>query len=251
MTPLLIKLAIYAIILLVIVVWGWLSTRRAAKRIHKTINESFQANHVFKAVDLSGFPWLTRAFYDEPVTELGPHGFRHLADIEDETLTQVHPDKRTCVRICVNEDGSIRAATYEIAVGGPQGAVRQRTQTHELITELADGTTITTTNAPQNRLFNPPEGVIRQHVPVGTSPSQMLPGHQRTLEQILQNRPAVAIEPVTTFEQATAAWQKGTDRQRNRLQSQGGVGRDEFMRMGAKTPEVAARVYDEMQKIKN
>lgn len=245
------RIVIYVVILLVIALYGVWSRRGAARRIKKTLDDSFQAHHIFRSVDAAQFPWLTRTFYDGAQLDIESAGFRMLADIEDETLSATHPDKRTFVRVCVSQDGNIRAAIYEIVVGGPQGKSRQRIQTCELITEMSDDATITTTTAPAGRLLNPPPGVVREHVPSATPLSQMLATHTAQVERYQKEHASATPLPVSSFDDATAAWQKGIDRQRSRLQSDGGITRGELERLAPKNaPHIGSQVYDEMQKLK-
>lgn len=244
------RLIIYGAILLAVILYGKFARRRAAKNISRTLDDSFQANHIFRQVDAAQFPWLTESFYNRATQDIESAGFHHLADIEDETISSVHPDKRTFVRICVNETGTVRAAIYQIVVGGPQGNPKQRLQTTELITEFSDGTTLSSTTAPANRLLNTPPGQLRENVPPDSTLSQMLPRHMSRIEDYQKSHPDATLELVTNFEQAIAAWQKGIDRQRNRLQSQGGISREELVRMSRGRDGVANQVYDEMQKLK-
>jgi hypothetical protein len=247
----LLKIVILVIILALIKLYEWSRRRRAAQRISKSLDQSFQPDHVFRAVQPSSFPWLTQAFYDGSAADAASAGFRPLADIEDETLTASHPDKRTFVRILSREGGDIRTAIYEIAVGGPQGNVSKRIQTRELITEMSDGATLTTTTAPLNRLLNPPPGQVRQHVAEGTPFATLLTEHMRSIEHYQVSNPQAVPVPVRTFEEATAAWQKGIDRQRNRLQAGGGITREEMVRIGGPArAELAGKVHDEMQRMR-
>jgi hypothetical protein len=67
----------------------------------------------------------------------------------------------------------------------------------------------------------------------------------------LSTHPGVSLEEIRDFDQATAAWQKGIDKQRARLNAQGGVSREEMARFGGKGKEqLALAVHKEIQKIK-
>jgi hypothetical protein len=135
--------------------------------------------------------------------------------------------------------------------GGPAGKPMQSSrQAVEFISEVTDGTTITTTSAPAGKLLDSPPGVVRNHLP-GYPLGAMLPSHQKTVGDYLERHPGVSLEKIETFRDAVAAWQKGIDRQRERLQAGGGLNRQEFMRIsGPGKAEIAREVYDQMEKEK-
>lgn len=236
------------ILLIVISLWKRIVVRLAAKLISRNLEGAFQPDHIFRRVDAKEFPWLNNSFYDNNLAQLKIEEFEWLADIEDETLSKVFPNMRTFVRICLSPDRLTRAAIYEIVPGGPQGIHTQPPiQTRELISEASDGTTITTTTAPESRLLDQPGGSIRNNVSSDTPLDRMLEMHERSINGYIDLHYGVTLETISTFEEATAAWQKGIDRQRKRLKSGGGLNKREFMRIGgADKREVAEEVYDEM-----
>jgi hypothetical protein len=70
---------------------------------------------------------------------------------------------------------------------------------------------------------------------------------QRALVDRHAGRP---ILPLTTYEDALAAWRRGYARQRARLQEQGGIGHDELRRIAPEKQGGADAVYDEMERLK-
>lgn len=124
-------------------------------------------------------------------------------------------------------------------------------QTCELISEASDGASLITTTAPTSKLLDPPPDVIRRHVPADTRMNAMLDTHQQVVDDYLSTHSGVFLEEIRDFDQATAAWQKGIDRQRARLHAEGGLSREEMVRFGGKgKEELASAVHKEMRKIK-
>jgi predicted transcriptional regulator len=195
---------------------------------------------------------LTSSFYQQAQLECEANGFVWLADIEDETLTKTYPDLRTFARILVSPDYLTRAAIFEIVPGGPQGKVtRPPIQTRELISDTSDGASITTTTASTSNLLDPPPGLVRQNVPADTRIDTMMHIHQTAVDTYLSSHPGVKLEEIRNYEEATAAWQRSNDRQRARLNSQGGLSREEMHRFAGQNKEkLADEVHAEMRKIK-
>ena len=93
---------------------GRLQVRRGARNISRILEDTFQEERRPVRVDPAQFSWLDVAFYDQAQHNLEAEGFQLLANVEDETFSVAHPDKRTYVRLLNLPDGSIRAAIYEI-----------------------------------------------------------------------------------------------------------------------------------------
>jgi hypothetical protein len=218
--------------LLVLWLWVKLTLRRGARRIEKVVADSHQEHHELVAADPAAMPWLDARFYDFSQRELEGIGFRFLGNIEDATLSKVHPDKRTYVRLLVVSDGATRAAIFQV----------KTILTIELLTELADGGCLLTTTAPMNRVLDAPPGVVREHLPKGTPAAALLAAHRALVERHADR----AVLPVTTLEEALDAWRRGYARQRARLADQGGISRDELRRIAPDKQAVADAVYDEM-----
>jgi len=228
---------------------GRLQVRRGARNISRILEDTFQEERRPVRVDPAQFSWLDVAFYDQAQHNLEAEGFQLLANVEDETFSVAHPDKRTYVRLLNLPDGSIRAAIYEIVVGGPQGRPRTTVRVVELLTELSDGGCVNTTTAPASRLLDAPRGLSREHLSAAIAPRDHLAMHRSHLERVLSERPGVAISPVRTYDEAIAAWLRGNARQRSRLAEQGGLNREELRRMaGPGRQAVADAVFTEMQR---
>ena len=246
-----IAVTILALIALLFV-WRLMRIKNAARNIVRRTESAFQENHVFSRVQARDYSWLTASFYEQARQDAEANGFSWLADIEDKTLSQTYPNLRTFVRILVGCDYRTRAAIFEIVPGGPMGkATTAPVQTRELISEASDGASLITTTAPTSKLLDLPPGVIRRHVPVDTRMHAMLDNHQQVVDDYLSTHPGVSLEEIRDFDQATAAWQKGIDRQRARLHAQGGLSREEMVRFGGKDKEdLASAVHKQMRKIK-
>jgi hypothetical protein len=247
---------IFAVVILIplalLVVWRTMRIKKAARNIVRRTESAFQENHVFSRVQAWDYPWLAAGFYDQARQEAEANGFSWLDDIEDKTLSQVYPNLRTFVRILLGPDYRTRLAIFEIVPGGPEGKPTQApVQTRELISELSDGASVITTTAQTSKRLDPPPGLVRCHVPADTPLNMMLGMHQQATDNYLNTHSGVSLEEIRDFDQATAAWQKGIDRQRARLQAQGGISREEMLRIGGKGKEkLAIAVHRQMSKIK-
>ena len=145
---------------------GRLQVRRGARNISRILEDTFQEERRPVRVDPAQFSWLDAAFYDQAQHNLEAEGFQLLANVEDETFSLAH----TYVRLLNLPDGSIRAAIYEIVVGGPQGRPRTTVRVVELLTELSDGGCVNTTTAPASRLLDAPRGLSREHLAAAIAP---------------------------------------------------------------------------------
>jgi len=164
--------------------------RRAARNINAMVEKSFADGHRLIPAEPAQFPWLSSTFYDETQRDLESEGFRFLANVEDATLSETHPDKRTYVRLFTLPDGSVRAAAWEVVLGGPQGRPGTTIRTVELLTELTDGGCVSTTTVPQQRLLDPGPWTFREHQSEkgGVSREEMRrfarPGQQRLADKV-------------------------------------------------------------------
>jgi len=235
---------------LVSAAWRRIWIVKAARNILRRSNNAFQANHIFCKVSAQDYPWLSSEFYEQAQRDAEAFGFTWLADIEDETLSQVYPHLRTFVRILLAPDFHSRFAIYEIVPGGPYGKpTRQPLQTRELISELSDGFCLITTTAPTAKILDAPPGVSRTHLPADSRMVDLLEAHRQAMDDYKILRPVASFEEIRDFDQATVAWQKGIDRQRAKLETENGLKLEEIVRIGGKGKEkLSADVHKQMQK---
>jgi hypothetical protein len=220
-----IKIAVILLgVLVLIVISRAIRIKKVARNIVRRTGKAFQENHEFSRVQALDYPWLTGSFYDQARRDSEANGFSWLADIEDKTLSQVYPNLRTFVRILLGPDYRTRFAIFEIVPGGPNGTQTSvPVQTRQLISEASDGTTLITSASQASKQLNRPLGVVVCEVPADAPMNAMLDSHQQVVDDYLKTHWGVSLEEIRDFHEATAAWQKGIDRQRARLKKQGGI----------------------------
>ena len=75
---------------------------------------SYSANHEYVEVDPNDFGYLDLKYYERTWEKLREEGFRFLGDIEDLTLSRVHPRLRSFIKCLVSGDGTIMAGIYHM-----------------------------------------------------------------------------------------------------------------------------------------
>lgn len=228
-------------------IWYRLRIASAARKIAAKLDASFGAPHEFVQVQAADFPHCSATFYDDAQREAQALGYALLADVEDRTLSRTTTTtERTFVRLMARADGGDRFCAFEVRRRGVAegGAIRVR----EFITEFAQGGAAITSDAPPAKLLDSPSGLSRQYHAAGTALSRMLEAHRALVASRLAARPEDPVLPVVSLEQYLAAWQRGYDRQRDRLAA-GGLAKGELERLaGPGRAKVGKAVHEQMQR---
>ena len=131
--------------------------RRAALHILNKARSMYATEHVYQPVNARDFRHLSHDFYNDMQQNLESLGFRHVGDVEDETVKRQKPDPRTFIRIMTSRDGIVNAGIYHIHptivwrllmfVSG------MRTKVVEFQSEMENGYQIVTTTVRSQDLF--------------------------------------------------------------------------------------------------
>lgn len=137
------------------------TARKAADNIFNSLRESYGETHERVPVSPDDFPDLDHRFYDDAQRAFEALGYRFLADIEDRTLTEKNPQRRTMIRILTSADRMSHAA---ISVAATSEKVPSIAAT-EICSEFQDHTFIISTTAPNSGMSFPPEMIIDNYPP--------------------------------------------------------------------------------------
>ena len=138
-------------------------------------------------VALDDYPQLDKTFYEEKTAELQSHGFRWLADWENQPQSKAFPELTTVCRCLVHADGTI-------AVGvGQLRFIRQKNDFEktfdvriiEFSTEFSDGLILNTADSQGIHPIESVEGIVLQQFPPGTATDRLLQHHRTKLEELL------------------------------------------------------------------
>ena len=217
----------------------WAAACRAgAAKLHAELSATYAGEHRFRIAEPADFPDVDPAGYRDVASRLSSAGFVRLGAIEDETVTEIHPEHRTYAESHVAEDGSILASTY--AIGGMQIV--------DLVTPLEDGRILMTTTAVADKL-TPPPAVLKTVHAVGTPVEVLLADHR---ERLAAFRPAVRPVPVRTLEDALAAARHHSRVVADFRRSRGLVTEEEMLALASGEGEepTARRVFKEIQRLR-
>ena len=198
----------------------------SAQNLLDDAKATYSDRHVFERVSLNDFPHLDRQFYARATSTLESMGFRHVADLEDVTLTRVYPLTRTLIRSLLDGEGRVMAGLFDIplpfwmkasqAIGlYPKGG-----QTLDLETELDDGTFLVTNNT--KGLANTAEipGMRRHKYPGPTPIADLVAAHNAELNRLMETE-GLSPVPVKDFEALMEAQHRLQDIENRHHQGRG------------------------------
>lgn len=209
-----------------------------AEQILTMVKQSTIAEHRFQAVSLSDYDALDHTFYAQQQAALAALGFVWVTDVEDLTLTQ-NMGLRTMVRVLHQPETHATAALFYLAEAG-RGFV-------ELETFGADGRFVIDTTAPESAsLMMPVEAISIRHHADEPSVAGLYAMHLTHCQQVLGSGQRL---PVATHE-AVVSLQNQMNRCKYDAQAQQGwVSREWLQHQFWGDDEMAAAVYDEIQRL--
>lgn len=178
-------------------------TKRAAGKIVEGMKATFGESHEYREVRARDFAGLDLEFYNACEADLRGRGFQFVADVEDITLTRVHPNMRTFLRWLRSPDGAVCAAIYDVKPRGwirliqRLGLVSRDLRTVEFQTEFANGEFMATVAADPSNLLRETPGIHRLRSPRGTPCLRLLELHEAMLAQFREEHPD--LTPVPCF----------------------------------------------------
>jgi hypothetical protein len=227
--------------------------RRAAgggKRLRAELDAIYGGEHEYARVTPAAFPDADLAYYDRAGAELEAMGFRRIADVEDLTLSRVYPERRTFLRVFVDEGGAIRAAIYHLRIrsGGMAllsavGMAPRDLHVVDLVSEVPRGQFIATSNTRGLDKLTAPKEVDIERLEVGASTAQVVSRHRARLTEHARRRGADAPVPLWTWEDVLASIQRGHVVATKHRQSVGGLSREEVERFTGRPLTSAEEVF--------
>jgi len=229
---------------------------RGGVRLREELDALFSGEHEYKKVTPAEFPYADVGFYDRVQRELESHGFRKLADVEDETLTRVYPETRTFVRLFVDDAALIRAAAFHLRPRGGLvglfsafGLLPRHVHVVELVTEVPRGKFLVT--APTrglDRLDPPPESQVDRLAP-GTPIKDLVAHHRRRIQDHLRGHAVQSPVSMDDYDAVIASVQRGHVAASKHRQKIGRLSKDELERMtGEPLDEDEAALLHEVQR---
>jgi hypothetical protein len=157
---------------------------RRANAILDYFSAQFPPSYRRRVVDPAEFPHLDLDWYDSVRASLGKNGFRHLADVEIENLTENNRSYwlPSMVRQLLAADGSVLASAWQLKTT-PMGHVYRSNPvpTLSLETEFEDGRFLRTCNG-TGADYPQPDWLIDEWQPADSTPSDMVAAHRRRVE---------------------------------------------------------------------
>ncbi len=211
---------------------------RGGARLREEIDALFSGEHEYRQVTPGDFPYADVEFYDRVQRELEALGFRRVADLEDLTLSRVYPDRRTFVRVLVDDAALIRAGAFHLRARGGMvglfaaiGVVPRDLHVVELVTEVPRGRfLITAPTKGLDRLDPPPEVQIDRLAP-GTPLAELVAHHRRRIGEHLRRNPVQSPVEVRDHDSVLASVQRGHVAASAHRQKVGRLSKDELERM--------------------
>ncbi|MCA9677164.1 MAG: hypothetical protein H6709_03905 [Kofleriaceae bacterium] len=232
------------------------SAVRGGTRLRHEIDALFSGEHDYEPTSPERFPHADLGFYDRVERELGAMGFRKVGDVEDLTLSRVYPDRRTFVRLLVDDGALIRAGAFHLRARGgltgllgTLGVVPRDVYVVELVTEVQRGRFLVT--APTrglDRLDPPPEAEVERLRP-GTPLAELVARHRERVGAHLRRHTTGAPVEVRDLDGVLASVQRGHVVASAHRQRIGRLSRDELERMtGTPLDPQQAELLHEVQR---
>jgi hypothetical protein len=209
--------------------------------------------HTYRVVRPESFRHLSRDFYDSMQQRLQALGFRHVADVEDETVKRQKPDPRTFLRIMTTPDGVVNATIYQVR---PTLLWRllmflsgmRATRNVEFQTELENGYQVVTTTLRSQDLFPTSPRLYRNFQPREMPVDNLYQSHLDIVERVAREArvkpmPNVTLDDILGFENRQIALQH------EHLASIGWVTKDYLLKQSGGNQKVAEALYEEIQNI--
>ena len=199
----------YLVLIVVFIIFSKWDNKRRAKKIIKQNERIYSENQVHEFVDPKDFPFLDLEFYDDTQKNFERLGFRHIADIENVTISKEFPSFRTFNRCMLSEDGAVTLGIFHVRIRGWMRIlqviriIKPDIMYHvtELETELSDGRFVVTANGKEtNSMTSPPE-IITQNLTYRITKEELLKTHMDAIHEIQERDPNVTTLKFSTYEE--------------------------------------------------
>jgi hypothetical protein len=193
--------------------------------------------HELTRVSPEAFPEADLEFYDRARAAFERRSYRHLADVEDLTLTRIYPENRTFLRLFVDAGSMIRASVYHLHPRGIVLSVLQLVQLYprhlrviELVSEVQGTFLVTSNTHGVDRLEPPPEARI-ERLPLQTPLDELVRRHEHRITELLRAYPERTPVQFETLDDVVASIGRAHVAMARHRQKVGGLSRDELERL--------------------
>lgn len=229
--------------------------QETALRLYEELAITFQSRHAYRKVDAANFPHVNQTFYKRTQRALENAGFYFVADMENVTLSQLHPNTRTFLRAMIHEGGHVNAAVYNIRPTGIYRAmawfrmVPRDVSVVEFESELSDGHFLVTTNASEDKL-DPEPGMLVKTVHEETPVAEIFDRHRRALERYLSENPGVEPVRFSDYDDVLQSQHRQQELKCEYRRSIGYITEDEMLRIAGKSKtEYAKTLLEAIRRI--
>ncbi len=211
---------------------------RGGARLREEIDALFGGEHEYRTVTPADFPYADVAFYDRIQRELEAQGFRKVSDVEDLTLSRVYPERRTFVRLLVDDAALIRVGAFHLRARGGMvglfaaiGVVPRDLYVVELVSELPRGRFLITAPTKGLDRLDPPPAMAVDRLPPGTPLAELVAHHRRRIAEHLRRHPVHSPVELRDHDGVMASVQRGHVVASVHRQKVGRLSKDELERM--------------------
>jgi len=146
---------------------------------------------------------LDRAFYEQATAALEALGFVRQGDYVNLTLRRAMPNTHAVIRALIGDEGRVICAVYHAL--HKAGTRRVDSRVVEFETELSSGEFITTSNSALAGKTSEFIGISRRHLPVATSPAELLAAHRQHVDEVLTAKPGVSAVAIHDLSELLAS----------------------------------------------
>ncbi|MCC7055305.1 MAG: hypothetical protein IT355_18680 [Gemmatimonadaceae bacterium] len=230
-------------------------TQKAALAILANIEATYKPVHDYVAADPQKFRHLDLQFYERTARLLSAKGFRHLADLEDRTITNAPGTvlMPVLIRALVSKDGTIMSALYHPRIGKLVLRILlwvMRTLPKPVVdmeTECSDGTFVVTSNAASAAAIDLPALISARYLAAGTSVHEVHQEHVARLRAHLAERPGVTPLVVGTHQEMLASQHRMNAIKAAHRGEVGGITREELDRLAKFGKGLVPAVHEEIR----
>jgi hypothetical protein len=225
-------------------------------RVRAELDAAYAAEHDYTKVEAEAFVDVDLEFYRQAARAFEAQGFRKVADLEDLTLSRLHPESRTLLRMFVDEGRMIRAAAFQVA---PRSALFTMLQVVrasnrplfvlELVSELPRGKFLSTSNTGGLVALEQPAEVRCERLPPEAKLTALIERHRGRLTAALRRDPGMAPVTMEDHDELIASMQRHNQVIAKWRATQRGLSREELERLrGRPLDEVDEAFLAEVQR---
>jgi hypothetical protein len=226
-------------------------SEKAARDILAMLEHTYQPTHQYVRVQPSAFPHLDVRWYEATTRELASKGFRHLADVEDKTITATPGGvlRPVLLRSLISRDGTVMSALYHprlkpLWLRLLMWLLRKTPgKVTDMESEFTDASFVVTSNAAAAAALDAPALISSEFLPTTASTLEVLTRHTARVAAHLAERPGVSARVVTTHDEYVAS-QNRMNALKAAFRGQiGGVTKEELERLSIFGTSVARDVH--------